>query len=216
MRNLIVKVTIVTGLSLALTATIYSAKREKDDQRADKTGVTEKQPNVTTKTLPATTPTPTIQPVSTDTTTPAVQPVSTNTTTTRAGEQVKWQMIASGGGLSILGSMTLGSTVGQTVAGQSTMGDYVLNSGFQQNFEADGETCCIPPMRGDVNYDGAELIDISDLFYLIDYMFTAGPAPVCFEEADIDASGSEPIDISDLIYLIDYMFRGGPPPSACP
>jgi hypothetical protein len=128
--------------------------------------------------------------------------------------QVMWQVIASAGGLRVLGDMTVGSTVGQTVAGQSSMGEYVLNSGFQQDFE--GGDCCIPPVRGDVNYDWAELIDISDLLYLIDYMFRGGPLPACHEEADINADGAELIDIADLVYLIDYMFRGGPAPPACP
>lgn len=78
----------------------------------------------------------------------------------------------------------------------------------------DAGGCCV--MRGDVNHDGAELIDIADLLYLVDYMFTGGPAPVCFDEADIDASTTEPLDISDLLYLIDFMFTGGPAPNACP
>jgi hypothetical protein len=77
-----------------------------------------------------------------------------------------------------------------------------------------GGSCC--EFRGDVNNDGAELIDISDLFYMIDYMFTGGPAPVCFDAADIDASGSPPLDISDLFYLVNFMFTGGPPPLPCP
>ncbi|MDH3892302.1 MAG: hypothetical protein OEV49_14585 [candidate division Zixibacteria bacterium] len=74
--------------------------------------------------------------------------------------------------------------------------------------------CCV--MRGDINHDGAELIDIADLVYIIDFMFRGGPAPVCFDEADIDASGTEPLDIGDLVYLIDFMFRGGPEPTPCP
>lgn len=71
-------------------------------------------------------------------------------------------------------------------------------------------------MRGDVNHDGAELIDIADLLYLIDYMFTGGPQPACFDEADLDASATEPLDIGDLLYLIDFMFTGGPNPVPCP
>lgn len=78
----------------------------------------------------------------------------------------------------------------------------------------DAVGCCV--MRGDINHDGAELIDIADLLYLIDYMFTGGPEPVCFDEADIDASATEPLDIGDLLYLIDFMFTGGPPPAPCP
>jgi hypothetical protein len=86
------------------------------------------------------------------------------------------------------------------------------------------EECCMAPMRGNVNYDGGDAVDISDLVYLVDYMFTGGPAPVCPEEANVDASccagGSHEtladLDISDVVYLVDYMFTGGPEPVACP
>jgi len=73
--------------------------------------------------------------------------------------------------------------------------------------------CCIG-FRGNVDYDVGDAIDISDLVYLVDFMFNAGPAPPCFVEADMDASGG--IDISDLVYLVDYMFNGGPAPVVCP
>ncbi len=79
--------------------------------------------------------------------------------------------------------------------------------------------CCMPPIRGNVDYDGADQIDISDLVYLVDYMFNGGPAPVCWPEANINANGPDDqsgIDISDLVYLVDYMFNSGPPPVACP
>ncbi|MDH4035067.1 MAG: hypothetical protein OEV80_14855, partial [candidate division Zixibacteria bacterium] len=67
------------------------------------------------------------------------------------------------------------------------------------------------------DFDPDDIIDISDLVYLVDYMFTGGPAPPCPNEADIDGSGGDPpIDISDLVYLVDYMFTGGPEPPACP
>ncbi|MCK4372370.1 MAG: dockerin type I repeat-containing protein, partial [candidate division Zixibacteria bacterium] len=65
---------------------------------------------------------------------------------------------------------------------------------------------------GDVDGDGLP-VNISDLVYLVDYMFTAGPPPPNMEMADVDGSGD--IDISDLVYLVDYMFNGGPEP-VCP
>ena len=87
------------------------------------------------------------------------------------------------------------------------------------------DTCCIG-RRGNVDGfdDGGSDIDIGDLVYLVDYMFTDGPPPTCVEEANIDASccavGSteslSDIDISDLVYLVDYMFTGGPEPTGCP
>jgi hypothetical protein len=74
--------------------------------------------------------------------------------------------------------------------------------------------CCMPPIRGNVDYDAGDNIDISDLVYLVDYMFAGGPEPPCLDEADMDGIGG--IDISDLVWLVDYMFAGGPPPVACP
>ncbi|MCK4372620.1 MAG: hypothetical protein KAW61_05705, partial [candidate division Zixibacteria bacterium] len=58
--------------------------------------------------------------------------------------------------------------------------------------------------------------------YLVDYMFTGGPAPQCWAEGNVDGSdsgdgvdGPEDIDISDLVYLVDYMFTGGDEPPSC-
>jgi hypothetical protein len=65
-------------------------------------------------------------------------------------------------------------------------------------------------VRGDVN--GDLVIDIADLIYLIDYMFTGGPPPVSEMAGDVNGSGQ--LDISDLVYLVDYMFNDGPPPPA--
>lgn len=76
------------------------------------------------------------------------------------------------------------------------------------------DVCCLGPIRGNVDYDPGDVLDISDLVYLVDYMFVGGPPPPCFEEADVDASGE--IDISDLVYMVDYMFAGGAAPLACP
>ncbi|HOP07941.1 MAG TPA: hypothetical protein PLF13_11700 [candidate division Zixibacteria bacterium] len=80
-------------------------------------------------------------------------------------------------------------------------------------FEISG--CC--QHIGDINHSGTGP-DISDLVYLVAYMFQGGPEPVCFEpnggEADINGSGSGP-DISDLVYLVAYMFQGGAAPANC-
>jgi hypothetical protein len=68
-------------------------------------------------------------------------------------------------------------------------------------------------MRGNVDADPADEVTVSDLIYLVDYMFSGGPEPTCPKEADID--GSLTIDVSDLIYLVDYMFTGGYAPLPC-
>ena len=74
------------------------------------------------------------------------------------------------------------------------------------------DTCCV--IRGDIDHGGSGP-DISDLVYLVTYMFSGGPDPGCeetpgsddFPECDIDGSGSGP-DISDLVALVNYMFGG--------
>ncbi len=76
--------------------------------------------------------------------------------------------------------------------------------------------CCIFN-RGNVDNSPDDAIDISDLVYLVAYMFQGGDEPICIEEADINGSGeASPIDISDMVYLVDYMFQGGAAPVVCP
>ena len=71
--------------------------------------------------------------------------------------------------------------------------------------------CCLYP--GDIDHTGNGN-NIADLVYLVDYMFTGGPAPPCLGEAEY---GPPPgIDIADLVYIVDYMFTGGPPLPPCP
>lgn len=76
-----------------------------------------------------------------------------------------------------------------------------------------GVACCIGD-RGNVDGDGADLVNIADLTFLVAYLFGGGPDPVCPEEADIDASDN--INIADLTYLVAYLFGGGPAPEECP
>ncbi len=61
---------------------------------------------------------------------------------------------------------------------------------------------------GDANADGIGP-DITDLVYIVTYMFASGPAPPQMELVDVDGSGYGP-DIADLVYLVTYMFQGGP------
>jgi len=73
--------------------------------------------------------------------------------------------------------------------------------------------CCVG-VRGNVDGDPSEEITISDLVYLVTYMFGSGPRPPCMGEADFMDDGSP--DIQDLVTLVQYMFQGGPPPPPCP
>ena len=63
--------------------------------------------------------------------------------------------------------------------------------------------------RGDL--DDSRGIDISDLVYLVDYMFVGGSAPSIMESSDMNCDWVT--DISDLVWLVDYMFSGGSAPT---
>ncbi|MCB2201459.1 hypothetical protein KQH51_01860 [bacterium] len=61
--------------------------------------------------------------------------------------------------------------------------------------------------RGDVNFEGA--LDLSDLIYLVNYLFQGGPEPLPMLEAgNVNCSGGT--DLSDLIYFVNFLFQGGP------
>jgi len=71
-------------------------------------------------------------------------------------------------------------------------------------------------IRGNIDGDLIQEINIKDIVYMVDYYFgnPSGPEPHCLVEADID--GSLSLDIYDLIYLVNYMFVNGSPPVFCP
>ena len=67
------------------------------------------------------------------------------------------------------------------------------------------ETTVEAYVPGDASDDG--VVDISDLVYLVDYMFTGGPVPPCM--LWVDVNGDCEYDISDLVMMVSYMFTGG-------
>ncbi len=75
---------------------------------------------------------------------------------------------------------------------------------------ASAQSCCA--LRG--NVDGIGDINVSDLTYLVAFLFQGGPAAPCPDEADID--GSTDINVSDLTYLVAFLFQGGAAPVECP
>ncbi len=77
-----------------------------------------------------------------------------------------------------------------------------------------GFGCCVG-ITGDYNNDGNDEPNVSDLTYLIDFLFRGGPPADCPEESDVNGSGSTEPNVSDLTYMVDFLFRGGPQPVAC-
>jgi len=64
-------------------------------------------------------------------------------------------------------------------------------------------------LRGDANSDGS--VTVSDVVYMINYLFKGGPAPVQLPSADLNCDSK--VTVSDVVYLINYLFKGGPKPA---
>lgn len=88
------------------------------------------------------------------------------------------------------------------IIGEDALGEFTSHSQIISVVYT--SSCC--DLRGDINNSLA--VDISDLTYLVNYMFKSGPAISCEEKADLDLSGS--IDISDLTFIVNYFFKDGP------
>lgn len=155
---------------------------------------------VKTKTTPVVTEKLPVQPV----TPPQTQtlPATTPSLAPQTGEQINWWVVSSGGGTSTVGTYVLGSTIGQTAVGTSSVGSYQLHSGFWQNFTASQFQC------GDA--DGSGQVDVSDVVYMVAYVFGAGQPPLDVSGGDVDCSGQ--FDLSDAVYLVAFVFGGGTAP----
>ena len=74
--------------------------------------------------------------------------------------------------------------------------------------------CCTAPIRGNADGDALDEVLVSDLVYLVNYIFKAGPPPPCPEEGNAD--GIDSVNVADLVLLVNYLFKGGPSPANCP
>lgn len=74
--------------------------------------------------------------------------------------------------------------------------------------------CCVG-IRGNVDNDPLQEINILDLTTIVRYLFTGGPEPVCRAEANINGDPLDEINILDITYLVRYLFGGGAAPPAC-
>ncbi len=73
--------------------------------------------------------------------------------------------------------------------------------------------CCI--VRGNIDCDPDEQIDINDLTRLVDYMFVSNDPLCCPEAANCDGDPEGIIGILDLTRLVDYMFVTYEPVESC-
>jgi len=74
-------------------------------------------------------------------------------------------------------------------------------------------SCCLG-YTGNVDGDINDAVNVSDLTYLVAYLFTSGPPHSCEAEANIDGNGG--IDVSDMTCLVAYLFTSGSALPLCP
>ena len=83
-----------------------------------------------------------------------------------------------------------------------------------------GDACCCIGFRGNVNGDAEDKLNISDVTYLINYLFGIpnGPESPCPPEANVNGDPDGKINVSDVGYLTAYLFAIPPipPPPPCP
>jgi CotH protein/lamin tail-like protein len=65
-------------------------------------------------------------------------------------------------------------------------------------------------IRGDANSD--EESNMSDVVFLLSYLYLSGAAPACLDSADMNDDAA--VDLTDAVYLLNYLFLAGPPPPA--
>ena len=80
-------------------------------------------------------------------------------------------------------------------------------------YEPAVNSCTISVCQTHGDIDGTVGITVSDVTYLVEYLFNGGPPSVPEELADVTCSDG--INIGDLTYLVNYLFSGGTPPPEC-
>jgi hypothetical protein len=88
---------------------------------------------------------------------------------------------------------------------------YVTGSSWDSTGHGDCITIKYLPtlfLRGDANGDSK--LTVSDVIYLINYLFKNGTKPDPFQSGDANCDGE--VSIVDVVFLVNYLFKGGPSP----
>lgn len=114
------------------------------------------------------------------------------------------------------------------IAGQTGSANFPILNPYQGTLQggdafvmkfAPTPTCCAG-IRGNANSDPEDKVNITDITYLVEYLFgvPGGPTTYCREEGNINGDPEEKLNITDITYLTQYLFGvpAGPAPPACP
>ena len=99
--------------------------------------------------------------------------------------------------------------IGPIGVGFSKSASYGNFSGYSDFNSGSNSDCC--EIRGDSNHSG--FVDISDLIFIVDFIFDNGDQLYCWKEFDNNIDGN--IDIVDLTIFVDFMFRNSAPLPPC-
>jgi len=118
--------------------------------------------------------------------------------------------INSGGGVNLSATnYKMGVTAGQSVIGEASSTNYKMGLGFWYGAAIPSGPLCTDK-AGDANGSGGNP-NLSDIIYLVNYVFKGGPAPNPTCRGDANGNGGN-ANLSDIIYLVNYVFKGGPAP----
>lgn len=80
-----------------------------------------------------------------------------------------------------------------------------MNRAFQESTSC--PTLAFSTRVGDANGNG--VLEVADIFYLINHLLSDGAAPL----GDGDANGDGAVSVTDIFFLVNYFFGGGPIPT---
>jgi hypothetical protein len=130
----------------------------------------------------------------------------------KAGEEINWQVISSGGcqeGTSA--DFILSGTVGQTAVGMGSSPAYGLSHGYWQDFGGSSGPCDCEP--GEMNGDA--VVNIFDVTGTISFLYLGGAAPIPYEICSGDMNADCTVNIFDVTGTISFLYLGGAAPVTC-
>jgi hypothetical protein len=121
----------------------------------------------------------------------------------RAGESIDWEVVSAGGTSAASENYQLAGTSGQTAVGSGSSENYGVAQGYWQSFESGPAYVC-----GDA--DGNDVVNVSDIVWMINFVFGTGDPPDPLAAGDVDCNGS--VNVSDIVCLINFVFGTGKNP----
>jgi hypothetical protein len=118
-----------------------------------------------------------------------------------SGEEINWQVISAGGTEASSANFGLLGTVAQSAVGLSESPGFALCHGYWICVAGAGpDYVC-----GDADANG--VVNVSDIVWMINFVFGDGPEPSPLQAGDVDCNGS--VNVSDVVFLINFVFGTG-------